>query len=315
ILRQVEKECGWMYETRHDDGKKGKINYVIWSDVFVCPECASEIVFWENAVDIEDGKVLEQFQCPKCTASLSKRNVERSGSTSFDSLIGEAVTQAKQVPVRISYTVGGKRFDKVPDAEDLRLIQTIDSKGADNTLNPKRIPVGDKTGEPIRIGLTYVHHLYTLRNYNALAKFRSLSKSSKFWFVLSAVAFRITKRYGLTYQSGSWGAGGGPTNGTHYIPSLIKELNIIRMLGVAVNKRQSLDSRAFEACIASQSASKFEVCDNSLDYIFIDPPFGSNLNYSELNLVWETWLNVFTNNEEEAVENKTQKKVCLNIAR
>ena len=65
ILRQVEKECGWMYETRHDNGQKGRINYVVWSDVFVCPECASEIVFWENAVDIENGKVLEQFFVPQ----------------------------------------------------------------------------------------------------------------------------------------------------------------------------------------------------------------------------------------------------------
>ncbi|MEZ4614375.1 MAG: hypothetical protein R2867_02520 [Caldilineaceae bacterium] len=38
ILKEVEKECGWMYETKHSDGRKGKINYTVWSDVFVCPE-------------------------------------------------------------------------------------------------------------------------------------------------------------------------------------------------------------------------------------------------------------------------------------
>jgi hypothetical protein len=47
---------------------------------------------------------------------------------------------------------------------------------------------------------------------------------------------------------------------------------------------------------------------NTLDYVFIDPPFGSNLMYSELSHTWESWLNVFTNNVEEAIENKTQKK-------
>ena len=91
-----------------------------------------------------------------------KRKMERYWETFFDALIGKTVTQAKQVPVRISYTVGGKRVDKVPDAEDLRLIQTIDSKGTDKTLNPKKIPAGDKTGEPIRIGLDIcappIHH-------------------------------------------------------------------------------------------------------------------------------------------------------------
>lgn len=50
------------------------------------------------------------------------------------------------------------------------------------------------------------------------------------------------------------------------------------------------------------------VLDNSIDYIFTDPPFGSNLMYSELNFLWEAWLKVFTNNKPEAVVNKVQKK-------
>ncbi len=32
------------------------------------------------------------------------------------------------------------------------------------------------------------------------------------------------------------------------------------------------------------------VPDNSIDYIFTDPPFGDNLNYSELSFIWESWL-------------------------
>jgi hypothetical protein len=36
ILKEVEKECGWMYETLHTDGKtKGKINSVVWSDILI----------------------------------------------------------------------------------------------------------------------------------------------------------------------------------------------------------------------------------------------------------------------------------------
>jgi hypothetical protein len=57
IIKEVEEECGWMYETQHAingnvqydiEGKpiKGKINYIVWSDVFVCPNCAHELVFW-----------------------------------------------------------------------------------------------------------------------------------------------------------------------------------------------------------------------------------------------------------------------------
>jgi len=47
---------------------------------------------------------------------------------------------------------------------------------------------------------------------------------------------------------------------------------------------------------------------NSLDYVFIDPPFGANLQYSELNLFWEGWLNIYTSKEEEVIESKSQQK-------
>lgn len=82
ILEEVEAECGWMYLTLHNPtpdqiqkavemlktkGKGfkednilpwGKINYTVWSDVFTCPECSGEVVFWEAAVDKDQGKVL-----------------------------------------------------------------------------------------------------------------------------------------------------------------------------------------------------------------------------------------------------------------
>ena len=47
---------------------------------------------------------------------------------------------------------------------------------------------------------------------------------------------------------------------------------------------------------------------DSFDYIFIDPPFGANLNYSELNFLWESWLKIWTNNKPEAIENSVQGK-------
>ena len=47
---------------------------------------------------------------------------------------------------------------------------------------------------------------------------------------------------------------------------------------------------------------------NSLDYLFIDPPFGSNLMYSELNYIWDCWLGIKTETRHEAIENRTQSK-------
>src|SRR5262249_49810109 len=44
--------------------------------------------------------------------------------------------------------------------------------------------------------------------------------------------------------------------------------------------------------------------DSCIDYIFVDPPFGANIIYSELNLLYEPWLGVFTQSESEAVVNE-----------
>ena len=48
--------------------------------------------------------------------------------------------------------------------------------------------------------------------------------------------------------------------------------------------------------------------DNSIDFVFTDPPFGDNIMYSELNRITEAWLKVLTNVKDEAIANKTQKK-------
>ena len=53
ILDAAKKECAWMFETNPSNAPssfveaKGKINYVVWSDVFICPHCGKEIIFYK----------------------------------------------------------------------------------------------------------------------------------------------------------------------------------------------------------------------------------------------------------------------------
>ena len=64
--------------------------------------------------------------------------------------------------------------------------------------------------------------------------------------------------------------------------------------------------------ITTQSSTNLSaVPNNSVDYIFIDPPFGSNLMYSELNFIWEAWLKVITAQKNEAIVNPSQKKAIF----
>src|SRR5262249_56486591 len=44
--------------------------------------------------------------------------------------------------------------------------------------------------------------------------------------------------------------------------------------------------------------------DSSIDYVFTDPPFGSNIYYADCNLIWESWLGRVTDGANEAVVNR-----------
>ena len=64
--------------------------------------------------------------------------------------------------------------------------------------------------------------------------------------------------------------------------------------------------------MSTQSATDLsQIDDDSVDYVFVDPPFGANIMYSELNILSESWLKVFTNNSMEAIMNITQGKGLL----
>ena len=80
ISKKAEDECGWMYETANGDGKKCHVNYTVFSDVFICPHCGREIIFWDSAVDKETGSVKTKFSCTHCKAEISKKDAEKAVS-------------------------------------------------------------------------------------------------------------------------------------------------------------------------------------------------------------------------------------------
>jgi type III restriction enzyme len=91
----------------------------------------------------------------------------------------------------------------------------------------------------------------------------------------------------------------------------VKELNIINQFRDAVRDYSKAYSNYSEGnvLITTQSSTAVpQIPDNTIDYIFTDPPFGSNIMYSELNFIWESWLNVFTNEKREAIVSQLHGK-------
>ncbi len=350
ILAEVEEECGWMYQTIHhppiaqmntDDINKiinnlresaksadkyifGKINYTVWSDVFVCPECANEVIFWDVAVDKEAGKVKDKFPCPHCNAELTKRKMERAWTTKFDKYISEPGTknqklgtpirQAKQVPVLINYSVPGSkgRFEKRPDEFDLALIEKIENSDIPYWFPTDRMMEGKETRRNDPAGITHVHHFYTKRNLWVLAAlWKKLNNIKQGRLALTSILIKTAgKLHNIGLKNGKINLAGALPN-TLYVPANIAERNIFELISGKIDDlvRAKIGSK-IPALVTSSSLGNFPLTNNNrkFDYIFIDPPFGSNLNYSELNFLWESWLKVFTNNKPEVIENSVQGK-------
>lgn len=314
ILAEVESECGWMYETLHFDGStKGKINFTVWSDVFICSQCAGEVIFWESGVDKSAGKAMDEFPCPHCSSMLTKRNMERASTSRLDPLLNQVIKQAKQVPVLINYSVNRKRFEKTPDPFDLELISRIDAMSGAAWVPTDRMMEGGETRRNDPAGITHVHHFYTPRNIIVLGLLREkIAKADRrylFWFT-SALTW-VGKENRL-HLGNYFGGGGGvitSLRGTWYVASLSVETSVIERFALRTRAQQVRNNtRAEDVITTCGSFSNLGVPSASVDYLFIDPPFGGNLMYAELNFLWEAWLRVITNNKLEAVENKTMGK-------
>ena len=98
-------------------------------------------------------------------------------------------------------------------------------------------------------------------------------------------------------------------SGTLYVGSTISEPSPTYCLAGKIKRcKNAIPKRVSPTAITTQSLASVLVPDNSVDYVFIDPPFGDNLPYAELNFLWEAWLNVFTNAGQDAVVSGKQRK-------
>jgi DNA modification methylase len=313
-LDKCERELGGSYETLHPkDGGVGVINYTVWSDIFLCGECGADLKFWDLAVDLESGSVKDSFVCPECATQLTKRTIKPKIVATYDSIIGKSIHQVSQYPAFSIYTYQGKRYEKSPDSEDISRAG-IGPKAEHLVSVPvEAVPKGDKTGEPIRAGLTHLHHFYTGRNLAVITMLRH--ESGRSWAPFSALTPRATRMHRIAAsrlggpKKGEGGATVGIINGTLYIPSLSVEMNVVEQARDRLKAfKKGLVCEVGNLTSTESTTSLTSLPDCSLDYVFIDPPFGANLMYSELNFLWEGWLGIKTSAKNEAIENKTQKK-------
>ena len=343
ILDEVEQEIGWMYRTVHSSTmdtkghedeilkallgetscpswlKLGRIEYTVWSEVFTCPDCAGEVVFLDEALDEETKRVKDSFPCPHCGSNLTKDNLQRVFETRPDPANGKPWKRVKYRPSLLSYTAGGKRHEKQPDALDIEILKRIESIPLPVEMPTNRFPV-EQMYHGSRIepkGFTHIHHFFLPRAAQALGTLWRKANAHPdarirhmlLFFVEQGVfPMSVLNRYRSNQTSQS----NQVLTGVYYVPSQIAEISVdyrftskLRALLRTFNNDRSNHAEAY---VSTGTTARLELPDTCIDYIFTDPPFGENIYYADLNFLVESWHRVITNAGPEAIVDKFKKK-------
>lgn len=327
IKSAVKEEFDWLYETYHEDPETGKkipaiIQYVIWSDVYRCqpkkrdpkkhpknPDgCGTEIVLWDVAMDHDSGKVKDSFPCPNCSETWRKTELPLLRST----------------PVITNYIYTDPKTKKKRRGE--RRVTEFEL-GRLREIESKEIPYWYPTSELAKNSEMYIRcalHLrnitracdfYTKRNLWALArlwkqclKVKDRNMSNHLLFILTSLFGHLEKLTRYKFKRG----GNSALTGTLYLGSISVEDMPLRVAESKVHQVLKAFSQFFirkvnsEVIVNTGSADSLDIPNNSIDYIFTDPPFGSNIFYGDCSFLWESWLGEFTDDAKEAVWNKSR---------
>ncbi|PGA16235.1 hypothetical protein COL65_20300 [Priestia aryabhattai] len=312
VLEAVERDIASLYQTNCSDcGGNATIAYSIWSDVYNCPECTCEFVLWDFAVNEKDGKVSQKFPCKNCGKLLEKKNLGK--------------LKINSIPVITVYDCNNGCKSKRKEhrtteieKENLKIISQRNFPQSSPIIEMMHTKPGEKWGEQWRSGyhadVTHVHNFFTKRNFLALSIFydkildvKNEAVKEKLLFAFTASLVAVSRM--VKYIPSRGGRSNIP--GTLYVPSLNLEQNVFSVIKRRIDKIKKLVAWQSEINVKTQvnlgTAANLEwLKENSIDYIFTDPPFGANIQYAELNFITEAWLGKYTDKDKEIVINKTR---------
>lgn len=297
ILKILHNEFDNVYVTKHEDGDLGKVQYVVWSDVYECPFCHNKHSYFDFTNELTSKDII----CPSCKSNIDKKN----------SLIRyKKEGKSYSMPVLINYSIGRKRHRKYPDEDDLKLIEKFNEEKIPYWYPNNKLPDGYNLSQPKKSHqLEYVSEFYTSRTLYILSKIYSLCDDNILKFIFTSLADRHAVIRNRCLKSGPTR----PLSNTLYVPDVKAEVNIINIFKRKRNDiLKGFDSITFSghSFVSTQASNNLiNIPNNSVDYIFIDPPFGDNIMYSELNYILESWLKVNTNNKKEAIKNQKHNKL------
>jgi DNA modification methylase/transcriptional regulator with XRE-family HTH domain len=309
LLRELQALRETLYTTTcRECGRPTELLYTVWSYHVLCNACGHEFLLWDHCRHygerVREHKILSEFPCPACKHMLKKSQLRRT--------IAE--------PVMVGYKCCGSRQQEVthaPDEHDLARIYAFEIAAplAEGFYPQASLPDGVNLRQPKRHGLDRVDGFYTPRNLAALSHLWKAIHRVEEPRIAAHLAFVFTSLYQRVTRLSEFRFWGGSGNTARFnVPFIFNEANVfVTFARKARSIQDHLETTASHyrgrVAVVQNSATSLEyLVDESIDLIFTDPPFGANINYSDMNFLWESWLGVFTNTQDEAIVNKVQHK-------
>lgn len=295
-------------------GGLGALSRTVWSYIYECCECHQPINYYESYA-ATDGWKKKEMTCPYCQASFVTRGSAR---------IGEA-------PVLDTIACPCSR--RLRDQEHTEPLNPVSADDL-SCLSYPAVPIGEDrqmfhASALKKHGLLTTASFFSVRNLAVLAVLReriSLVQNqalrSKLLFAFTAVLTRASKRYQWHPKRPLNAA-----NQNYYIAPVFYEWNVYdlfqRKVEAALRSDDYIRARTHEHSVREYcsvnyrigSADAIDLPDESVDYVFTDPPFGSNIFYSDMNLFQEAWLGDLTKHENEAVVDRSPSSVKQRTAK
>lgn len=342
LLKQVDEEMAAAYRVGLVGLSASEVvEYILWTEALFCPNCQGEVVSAKVLRATSNIGAADAFPCPHCEAMVSKAPTKKSGAVRLERRLRSELDlharSAREVMRRVPVSAQVRDIKQRSKSKARRTVE-ISEVGAKLHLDytPTSLAWFPSSsliqGERYLLkdclasyGVERLHHFYLPRQLESYSRMWELAgaevdyptkKGLKFFVQSNALGFTVMNRYQPT-QFGKK-AGGSQVNrnfsGTLYVPSMVTEVtpnyaygNKLKRLGSAFKQLAQL--RDGRAAVSTQSATDLRnIPADSIDYIFVDPPFGKNLQYSELNQLWEAWLRVGTARDAEAVIDETRNR-------
>jgi len=320
ILRDAERDTGWMYEAVDPDGTKGAIRHAVWTDVLRCPACRRQATLWDSCVSLDPARIESLFQCPRCAHEAAFDDAQRLTETVADDVTGEDTDRRVRKIARVYGITGKKRWSRSAMRADVALLDRIAREPIPSCVPNVLIPWGDLYRRGYHQGITHLHHFYTRRNLIVFARLwelageceGSLGDALRFW-LLSYNASHATLMTRVVAKSGQKDlVVTSAQPGVLYISGLPVEKNLFaglkRKLKTIAEAFSIIHGHGGKVEVCQKSSCAVDLPDASVDYVFTDPPFGGNIPYAEISFINEAWLGSYTDRADEIIVSESQQK-------